>query len=238
MRRERPHRSGVMTNSDRPGRPSARPSLAAVTEAQETGRARFAERDDVSRETLAGLDRFVALLTEWQARMNLVAPSSLGEVWERHIADSLELEALLPPFTRCADLGSGGGLPAIVVGICRSGASLDLVESSAKKCAFLRAAMRETGVSGSVHCQRIEESGDVIAAAEIVTARALAPLSGLLAFVAPHLAPGARCFFQKGRNHEQEIKDAAAHWHFAMVKHESRLEDGSVVLDIADISPR
>ena len=220
--------------------PSApKPTQEAVREAQAAGRALFLESRNVSRETLERLDRFVALLTEWQARINLVAPATLGEVWERHIADSLALEGLLPAFERAVDLGSGGGLPGLIVAAVRveSGAVVDLVESSAKKAAFLRTVQRDLGLGGTVHAERIERCGATLTAADIVTARALAPLDTLCGLVAPHLKPGARCFFQKGRSHEQEIEAATAHWRFTMLKHVAGAGDGSVVLELSAIEP-
>nr|WP_255618239.1 16S rRNA (guanine(527)-N(7))-methyltransferase RsmG [Aurantimonas sp. VKM B-3413] len=184
------------------------------------------------------LDRYVALLTAWQDRINLVAPSTIGDVWMRHIADSTVLERLLPSFGRSVDLGSGAGLPGLVIAACRPGASVDLVESNAKKAAFLRTAQREIGAAGTVLAARIEDCSAALEGAEIVTARALASLDELLGLVGPHLSGSARCFFPKGRNHEQEITEAAAHWRFSVVKHESGLDDGSVVLEIGDIAPR
>lgn len=221
-------------------RRKASPRPAEVAARQAEGRAYFLETHDVSRETLARLDRYVALLTEWQRQINLVAPATIGDVWSRHIADSLVLERLLPPFQRCVDLGSGAGLPGLVVAAVRAeqGGIVDLVESNAKKAAFLRAAQRGLGLAGTVHAARIEDYGAALTAADLVTARALAPLPELLALVAPHIGTSARCFFQKGRSHEQEINQAAAHWRFTMIKHESNVENGSAILEIGDIARR
>ena len=216
-----------------------RPKPTAVREAQAAGRARFLEAHNVSRETLERLDRFVVLLTEWQARINLVAPATLGEVWDRHIGDSLVLERLLPPFERAIDLGSGGGLPGLIVAAARvgDGGVVDLVESNGKKAAFLRTVQRELGLPGTVHAARIETCGVAIAAADVVTARALAALDELCGLVGPHLKRGARCFFQKGRSHEQEIAAATAHWRFTMLRHPTGLADDSVVLELAGVEP-
>jgi 16S rRNA (guanine527-N7)-methyltransferase len=228
----------------RPDRPTSKrprgPSAQELAAAREADRARVLDQFDVSRETVERLDRYVALLVAWQSRINLIAPSTLGEIWTRHVADSLSLERRLPPFDRAVDLGSGAGLPGLVVAAMRadSGAAVDLIESSAKKAAFLRTVQRELSLGGTVHAARIEDCGPALASAEIVTARALAPLDQLLRLVAPHVAPSSRCFFAKGLSHEQEINDAAAHWRFSVVKHESALMDGSVVLEIGDIAPR
>lgn len=239
MRRERKPFPPERQPAAKPKRKAA-PRPAEVAARQAEGHAHFLETHDVSRETLARLDQYVALLTEWQRRINLVAPATIGDVWARHIADSLVLERLLPPFQHCVDLGSGAGLPGLVVAAARAeqGGVVDLVESNAKKAAFLRAVQRGLGLDGTVHAARIEDCGAALVAADLVTARALAPLPELLAMVAPHIRTSARCFFQKGRSHEQEINQAAAHWRFTVVKHESNLEDGSVILDIGDIARR
>ena len=219
-------------------RRSKRLDLAAIAAQQAAGRAWLLDHFAVSRETMARLDVFVAQLTDWQTRMNLVAPSTLGDVWRRHIADSLSLERLLPEFSQAVDLGSGGGLPALVVAACRPGRPVDMVESSQKKAGFLASARAEMGVTGTVHPVRIEAAGAVLGRAEIVTARALAPLDDLLTLVAPHISRETRCFFQKGRSHEQEITAAAANWKFTMVIHGSQVEADSVILEVAEIAPR
>lgn len=213
-------------------------NLEAIAAQQAAGRAWFAENTPVSRETLARLDGYVGLLTDWQTRMNLVAPSTLGDVWRRHIADSISVERLLPTFSRAVDLGSGGGLPALIVAACRPNCSVDMVESSQKKARFLTAAKAEMGVTGEVHPIRIEAAGQILAKADIVTARALAPLDDLMAMVHPHISRETRCFFQKGRSHEQEIAAATANWKFTMVIHGSQVEADSVILEVADIAPR
>ena len=119
------HESTVL----RPDRPHAAkkpakaplPSAAELAADQAAGRAWFERSFDVSRETMQRLDIFVQLLTEWQQRINLIAPSTLGDVWKRHVADAMSLEKHLPPFEQSVDLGSGAGIPALVVAACRSG---------------------------------------------------------------------------------------------------------------------
>ena len=130
--------------------------------------------------------------------MNLVAPSTLGEVWERHIGDSLELEARFLPSRGAPTSAPAAASRGSSSAICRNDARLDLIESSAKKCAFLRAAMRETGVNGGVQPRGSRRAARSSPAAEIVTARALAPLAELLGFVAPHLAPGYALLLPEG----------------------------------------
>src|SRR3954466_10359735 len=132
----------------------------------------------VSRETEARLDRYVALLLEWQAKTNLVAPSTLPHLWTRHISDSLQLLALAPSAKTWADLGSGGGFPGVVLACALAempGATVHLVERNAKKAAFLREALRVTNSRGLVHLADIGDNVDRITGpVDCVTARALA----------------------------------------------------------------
>ncbi|RFC64536.1 16S rRNA (guanine(527)-N(7))-methyltransferase RsmG [Fulvimarina endophytica] len=213
-------------------------SPEALAKAQSESRERVAGTIDVSRETWERLDRYVALLTEWQTRMNLVAPASLAEVWERHVADSLQVTDLLPAFETLTDLGSGGGFPGIVIAIMRPEARVHLVESVGKKAGFLRAVAEDLGLSTHVHARRIEACGQVLARSDLVTARALASLDKLCSLVEPHLKPDARCFFAKGARHGEEIEEAKANFVFHVKHHPSRLKEGSVILELSGIRPR
>src|SRR6266851_8868464 len=143
----------------------------------------------VSRETEARLDRYVDLLLEWQAKTNLVALSTLPNLWTRHISDSLQLLAIAPTAKRWADLGSGGGFPGVVLACAlavTSGATVHLVERNAKKAAFLREALRVTNAPGMVHPADIRDTVDRITdPVDCVTARAVAPLHQLIGFAKP-----------------------------------------------------
>src|SRR5471030_942764 len=138
----------------------------------------------VSRETEARLDRYVDLLLQWQAKTNLVAPSTLPNLWTRHIADSLQLLTLGPNAKIWVDLGSGGGFPGVVLACAMAempGAMVHLVERNAKKAAFLREALRITGAPGTVHLADIGDSVDSFSGqVDCVTARAVAPLHQLI----------------------------------------------------------
>src|SRR5437763_13440626 len=140
----------------------------------------------VSRETEARLDRYVALLREWQAKTNLIAPSTLPNLWTRHISDSLQLLSLAPSAKTWIDLGSGGGFPGVVLACALAetpGAMVHLVERNTKKASFLREALRLTNSRGTVHCADIADSVDRITRpVDCVTARALAPLHTLTGF--------------------------------------------------------
>ena len=189
---------------------------------------------DVSRETTARLDIYVALLRRWSPRINLVSRADLDHLWPRHVMDSLQLLPLLPPgCERAIDLGSGGGFPAIPLAVA-GGMAFDLVESDRRKCAFLREAARETGAPVRVHAMRAEDAARPggLAPAGLVTARALAPLDGLLGLAAPLLAPGGTCRFLKGANAAAELTAAAARWQMQATSTPSRTRPDAAILTI------
>src|SRR5262249_12935179 len=160
----------------------------------------------VSRETVERLDRFVDLLLTWQKTTNLISPSTLAQLWTRHVADSLQLLDIAPNARTWIDLGSGGGFPGIVIACAladQKGAAVHLVESNTKKAAFLREAARITGTPVTVHAVRIENFVDSWdGRADAVTARALAPLKLLLTLSFPLIAAGAQGVFPKGQDVE------------------------------------
>jgi 16S rRNA (guanine527-N7)-methyltransferase len=170
----------------------------------------------VSRETAARLDRFVEIFLTWQRTLNLVSSSTLPALWTRHIADSLQLLTLAPGAKTWLDLGSGGGFPGLVIACALADTAavrVDLVESNARKAAFLREAARVLCVPAVVHCARIEEFvpqwGESV---DVVTARALAPLPLLLRYASPALKRGALGLFPKGQDVEAELTEAAKSW--------------------------
>jgi 16S rRNA (guanine527-N7)-methyltransferase len=170
----------------------------------------------VSRETSDRLTRFVALLCERQQRMNLVASSTIPQVWTRHVADSLQLLALAPEARRWVDLGSGAGFPGVVIACVLAdtpGAHVDLVESIGKKAAFLTEAVAATGAAATVHHARIEAATSKLAGnVDIVTARALAPLGTLLTMINPFMEKGAKALLHKGQDVDAELTEAAKYW--------------------------
>lgn len=194
---------------------------------------------DVSRETFDRLAGFVGVLEKWNARINLVSSASLKEVWTRHILDSLQLFDHAD--ARCghwADLGCGGGFPGLVVALAARTEAPDLrvslVESDKRKAAFLAAVLRETGATASVHPARIETLPPL--AADVVSARALAPLDTLIAYAARHMSPKGKAFFPKGRNCKAELTEALASWRFRYQKHPSKTDSQAVILQIEDIA--
>jgi 16S rRNA (guanine527-N7)-methyltransferase len=190
----------------------------------------------VSRETEARLDRYVALLLEWQAKTNLVAPSTLPHLWTRHISDSLQLLDLAPTAKTWADLGSGGGFPGVVLACALAktpGAMVHLVERIAKKSAFLREAIRITGGAGTVHPADIGDSVERFAGAiDCVTARALAPLHELIGFAEPLVKRGARALFLKGQDVEAELTEATKYWKIEPKLHSSRTGGNGWIVEL------
>jgi 16S rRNA (guanine527-N7)-methyltransferase len=168
----------------------------------------------VSRETLARLDRFVELLLETQSHTNLIGTGTIPELWTRHIADSLQLLDLAPDARIWLDLGSGAGFPGLVIACAladRPGAAVHLVESTGKKAAFLRTVVATLALPATVHHIRAEQFAPDFSA-EVVTARAVAPLPKLFAYVAPLLKSGAKALLPKGQDVEAELTEAAKYW--------------------------
>jgi 16S rRNA (guanine527-N7)-methyltransferase len=196
----------------------------------------------VSRETEARLDRYVALLREWQTKTNLVAPSTLSNLWTRHIADSLQLLALAPEAKIWIDLGSGGGFPGVVLASALAdvpGAKVHLVERNTKKAAFLREALRVTAAPGVVHLSDIEDIVDRVASPiDCVTARALAPLHLLIGFAEPLVRKGAKALFLKGQDVEAELTEATRYWNIKPNLHSSRTGGQGWIVELDRIERR
>jgi 16S rRNA (guanine527-N7)-methyltransferase len=196
----------------------------------------------VSRETEVRLDRYIDLLLEWQAKTNLVAPSTLPNLWTRHVSDSLQLLTLAPSAKRWADLGSGGGFPGVVLACALSetlGATVHLVERNAKKAAFLREALRITASPGLVHLTDIADSVDRITGPiDCVTARAVAPLHQLIGFAEPLVRQGAKALFLKGQDVEAELTEATKCWNIKPQLHSSRTGGHGWIVELDHIERR
>jgi 16S rRNA (guanine527-N7)-methyltransferase len=195
----------------------------------------FRDRVGVSRETLARLEGFVALLRQWQSHINLVAPEALAEIWSRHVADSLQLHALKPAARRWVDLGSGGGFPGLVLACVLAdlpGGEIHLVESNRKKAAFLQHVVSQLALPARIHAQRVEDVVARLPIPEIVTARALAPLDVLLGYTIPLLKSGAIDLFPKGREHARELTDAMDRWHLSYRLHESATDPAARIIEV------
>jgi 16S rRNA (guanine527-N7)-methyltransferase len=213
---------------------AGRPAIPAPSQEE---RAILAELG-VSRESLERLALFIGLLFQWQARMNLVASSTLKTVWSRHVIDSLQALPLIQdgPEGAIADLGSGGGFPGVPLAIV-SGRRVNLFEANAKKAAFLHEALRLTGGQGHVVLGRIEDiakpqHGEYA----FVTARALAPLPQLLAYAAPFLEAGAAGLFLKGKDLARELTESAKSWRIKADSRPSLTDSEAVLLFVKEAS--
>lgn len=194
----------------------------------------------VSRESREDLNTYVQLLETWQARINLIGPSTADDIWSRHIRDSLQLLPLLPSDCRqIADLGTGAGIPGLVLAIAAN-LHVHLYESNGKKCAFLREVIRKTKAQGTLHQRRLETLADALPErlpqVDCVVSRALAPLPLLLDYAAPLLRKGAIALFHKGRDVELELTAATKYWKFKYEKHPSTCDSHGVILEVRELS--
>jgi 16S rRNA (guanine527-N7)-methyltransferase len=196
----------------------------------------------VSRETVGRLDLFVECLLRWQKTTNLIGPSTASKLWTRHIADSLQLLTLAPEAKVWIDLGSGAGFPGLVIACAlagRAGAAVHLIESNAKKAAFLREAARVTDAPALVHHMRIEAfAGVPRGAPDVITARALAPLNVLLGYVKPLMKSGAQALLLKGPDVEAELTEAAKYWSIQATLVSSRTAATSNIVNIRGLESR
>lgn len=188
----------------------------------------------VSRETLERLGAYASLLRRWQASINLVGRATLDEAETRHILDSAQLFPLLPDGAgTLVDLGSGAGFPGLVLAALGV-PDVHLIESDARKCAFLREAARVTSTSVTIHNRRIEAVEPF--AADAVTSRALASLDILLGYAAPFVRDRGTCLFLKGRQADAELAEARRHWTMIVERIDSVTDPGGTVLRIREVS--
>lgn len=193
----------------------------------------------VSRETWADLEHYLALLEKWQAKINLVSRATLANAWQRHVVDSAQLWPLIPEDAKTiTDLGSGAGFPGLVLAILgkgREGFKVHLIESDARKCAFLREVSRETSAPADIHNARIEAMAPW--PSDVVTARALAPLEKLLPLAAPFQAEGGIALFLKGKAAESELTAARAWGTFETEVIPSRTDAEGAVIKLSRLAP-
>jgi 16S rRNA (guanine527-N7)-methyltransferase len=212
-----------------------------LAESLKADRARMLTAFPVSREILARLDVYVDQLLTWQGKTNLVGDSTIPNLWTRHIADSLQLLDVAPEDKVWVDLGSGAGLPGLVLACALAdvpGAMVHLVESNRKKSAFLRQVAAMLGLPARVHAQRIEEftrtySGPV----EAITARAVTSVTGLLTYAHPLLKKGAKGVFPKGQHVDVELTEASRCWNMEIEMIPSRTGGGGVILVVRRAQP-
>lgn len=192
---------------------------------------------NVSRETFDKLAAFAELVRKWNPKINLVSKNSLDDLWQRHILDSVQVFELAEGEGHWVDLGSGGGFPGIVVAILNQeeqNFQVTMVESDQRKCAFLRTAIRELGLTALVKTERIEQLDGL--GADILSARALADLTQLLDFTELHLNSDGTALFPKGQNWRSEDSDAKQVWAYALEAVESKTNPTASILKIKDIT--
>jgi 16S rRNA (guanine527-N7)-methyltransferase len=179
-------------------------------------KARALKLTPVSRETQTRLEKFAELLLLWQQKTNLISPATIPHLWTRHVADSLQLLNLAPNAKIWVDFGSGGGFPAIPIACVladRTDTHVHLIESNGKKAAFLREAIRVTGVKATVHAERVEKyNQSPVKSVDVVTARALAPLKTLCDQAFALIGQGAIGLYPKGQDVAAELTDTAKCW--------------------------
>ena len=194
---------------------------------------------DVSRETLEKLRAYEALVLKWSPTINLVAPATLPQIWDRHILDSAQLLPMAPQRPlHWADLGSGAGFPGLVIAILLQETSapgkVTLIESDQRKATFLRTCIRELALTANVITSRIEDTPPL--SADVVSARALAPLPRLLPLVHRHLAPEGIALLPKGQSARSEVDEARKTWHFHAITIPSQTNPEAAVLRLERIS--
>ncbi len=196
----------------------------------------FQKNTNVSRETMARLEAYADLLLKWQVRINLIGPRTIPDLWTRHFWDSAQLADHIPEDANVlVDLGSGAGFPGLVLAIL-TGLETHLIESDTRKAAFLREAARITGISNrvTVHAKRAETV--VLHVADIITARALAPMIDLLPLIQPFWGSRTLGLFLKGKRYKEELTALNYVWYINYDAIPSRSDADSVLLKITDLS--
>ena len=211
-----------------------RPSVNDRPTRTPLGQTGFARLSNVSRETLERLGLYVELLRAWNRRINLVGPGTMGDISRRHILDSAQLQPLLPRDGRLIlDLGSGAGLPGLVLAILGV-PEVHLIEADQRKAAFLREAIRVTGAPATLHAMRSEKLAPFAAGA--ITARAVAPLPELLDIVEPLLGAHSICLFLCGRNFEDELIRAQKAWKMKIERLPSASDPSGTILRLGSLA--
>ena len=194
---------------------------------------------NVSRETYDALKAYQRLLEKWTTRINLISKSTREDVWARHICDSAQVMALASKHTaHWVDIGSGGGLPGLVVAILAKELNpklrVTLIESDQRKAVFLRTVVRELQLNATVQAKRIEAVGPL--KADVISARALADLNDLLRLTHPFMSQNTQCLFMKGKNWSKEVKEAEKSWQFQAERFISKTNPEAVILSVRNVT--
>jgi 16S rRNA (guanine527-N7)-methyltransferase len=197
----------------------------------------FAAKTGVSRETLARLKAYADILADWNARHNLVAKSTLPDLWRRHFWDSAQLAPLMPAGARSlADLGSGAGFPGLVLAAMLPELAVTLYEATTKKCAFLNAVAERMAVPVTIENARMEDLSP--RPFDVVTARACAPLPKLLEYASKFAGPNSVCLFLKGQNVGSELTEAHKCWSMKASQVPSQTDPSGAIVIVRELGPR
>lgn len=201
----------------------------------------FQAETGIDETVLARLQVYADLLAKWQAKINLVGPDTLPDLWRRHMLDSAQLVPLIDTAgaapVKIVDFGSGAGFPGLVLAILLgTRAEVHLVESDTRKGVFLREVNRATAAGVRVHTARIEKLEPL--GADVATSRALAPLGKLLEFAEIHLLSTGKCLYPKGKRWREELTEAQKAWKMTLTEHPSRTEPAGRILEIAECARR
>jgi len=200
----------------------------------------FANATGVPRGTLSDFSTWNTLLQKWNSRINLVAPREVEQFWRRHAYDSWQLNEYLPKdWTRLADFGSGGGFPGLSFGIyakLRGAGEIHLVESVGKKTSFLKTVTRELSLPVTVQSARIEALPPL--KADVLTARAFAPLPKLFAYAAPHITERATLVLPKGESADKEVESAREDWQFDLERFKSKTDPDATILRVTNLKAK
>lgn len=188
----------------------------------------FRDATGVSRETMARLEAYAGLLTTWNKRINLIGPNTVADLWRRHLLDSAQLMPHLPADAQVlVDLGSGAGLPGLILAIMGV-PEVHLIEADSRKAAFLREAARITGTMVTIHAQRIDKVPAM--EADVITARALAPLAVLIGHGIQFATERTVWLLLKGKTVAAELTEAREKWILAHKSHQSLTDPSGSVL--------
>lgn len=190
---------------------------------------------NVSRETLSQLEAYSDLIRKWTLKINLIAPNSVKDIWQRHIIDSAQLVPMAPEITdHWVDLGSGAGLPGVVVSIIMPRTRVTMIESDKRKATFLRTCVRELNLNATILTDRAEAAEPQ--QATVVSARALSPLATLMPLVIRHLQSDGIALLPKGKNAQDELNSAQKNWAFDVQRYPSHTSSDATILSLKRIT--
>jgi 16S rRNA (guanine527-N7)-methyltransferase len=195
-----------------------------------------------AKDVAADLESYAQLLRKWQAVQNLVSRETLDDVWDRHFVDSLQVLRLLKPEDHAfLDLGSGGGFPALPLAIALKSPNhhFTLIEPNGRKVSFLRTVARELGLVVTVEGRRSDQvDSRETPVPDVITSRALAALPTLCSWMAPFFKPQSRAILHKGREHVEELAEAATHWDYDVLIDKSDTDPSGVLLTFSNLRVR